>query len=485
MKASTVSSSAGLRAVSPTVEPGRASPAARPRSDDAFRLFTVCWAIAIIFDFASVRRWDRTPYDFALLVSAFLLLFRGGLVPMLATSALLVINVAAYSPNYSNHWLFMGLVSLGFLSAYAVVALRERHGTPPTADIYRTFVPVGGACLAALYFYVVFHKLNTGFFDLERSAAVEFWHAQADRFPFLPRGRNALQFSIYSTLVIEALIPVLLLIRRTRLVGLALGTAFHGFIALSPIGRFWDFSSMLFALFALYAPASTLGFWWERLQAWRPGPWPRLRGWPALALLLASALFAAMCASPIGRELATKPFVYLWLVYWGLFTVLVLAPMVLDRLNVQWVPPGQPSAALAIAPLLVLLNGLCPYLGLKTESSFGMFSNLQTENGRTNHLFMPAWQPFGYQREVVQVTDSSLPYLREVIADQRLLTHFELRELARRFPQHSVTYVHQGNVHELPNMGRHGGRLPSPTAAESWFLRFRKFWIDGSSRHSH
>lgn len=59
------------------------------------------------------------------------------------------------------------------------------------------------------------------------------------------------------------------------------------------------------------------------------------------------------------------------------------------------------------------MNGLSPYLGLKTHNTCTMFSNLQVEGGRTNHLFMPAWQPFGYLRDGVLIVDSDLPCIRE------------------------------------------------------------------------
>ena len=55
-------------------------------------------------------------------------------------------------------------------------------------------------------------------------------------------------------------------------------------------------------------------------------------------------------------------------------------------------------------PLLVVLNGMCPYLGLKTDSSFAMFSNLRTEPGFANHLVMPHGpQPFGFQGDLVRL----------------------------------------------------------------------------------
>ena len=55
-----------------------------------------------------------------------------------------------------------------------------------------------------------------------------------------------------------------------------------------------------------------------------------------------------------------------------------------------------------------LLNGMAPYLGLKTEFSFAMFSNLRCEPWR--HLVIPAsWRPFRAWRYVALETITGLP----------------------------------------------------------------------------
>ena len=60
-----------------------------------------------------------------------------------------------------------------------------------------------------------------------------------------------------------------------------------------------------------------------------------------------------------------------------------------------------------------LVTGLAPYLGLKTHSTYTMFSNLYVEGGATNHfLFRPWMAPFPFLRDVVTVTDTNLPSVR-------------------------------------------------------------------------
>ncbi|HEV2819506.1 MAG TPA: hypothetical protein VGW11_03270, partial [Solirubrobacteraceae bacterium] len=91
---------------------------------------------------------------------------------------------------------------------------------------------------------------------------------------------------------------------------------------------------------------------------------------------------------------------------------------------------------------LLVLNGLSPYLGLKTESSFTMFSNLKTEGGYWNHAFIPeAVKVFPYQDQLVRVTDSNDPVLERRSGGQTLIVRFELERYLRLRPQTRATFV--------------------------------------------
>jgi hypothetical protein len=84
--------------------------------------------------------------------------------------------------------------------------------------------------------------------------------------------------------------------------------------------------------------------------------------------------------------------VFAWAGY--LFTLLVMwVPVIYPLL---WLPnPGflkiiRPVyTGLVVIPLVLILNGISPYLGLRTGTSFDMWSNLQTF-APDNHLIMPA-----------------------------------------------------------------------------------------------
>jgi hypothetical protein len=79
-------------------------------------------------------------------------------------------------------------------------------------------------------------------------------------------------------------------------------------------------------------------------------------------------------------------------------------------------------------PILVLINGISPYIGLKTQSSWSMFSNLRTEGGASNHLVIK--HPYylaGYQTDLVEIKDSSDPRLKAFKEKGYSITYFELK----------------------------------------------------------
>ena len=72
------------------------------------------------------------------------------------------------------------------------------------------------------------------------------------------------------------------------------------------------------------------------------------------------------------------------------------------------------SGLLFLIPILFFLNGLSPYLGLKTESSISMYSNLYVEGKKTNHFFHGVFPGFwDYSDEVITVIKSNNNELRE------------------------------------------------------------------------
>merc|ERR1712113_392661 len=78
------------------------------------------------------------------------------------------------------------------------------------------------------------------------------------------------------------------------------------------------------------------------------------------------------------------------------------------------VPSNFVDQVARITVICAVLNGASPYLGLKTQYTWSLFSNLRVEDGVSNHLFIPASsQLFGYTGECVTVMKTNVPALKE------------------------------------------------------------------------
>ena len=66
------------------------------------------------------------------------------------------------------------------------------------------------------------------------------------------------------------------------------------------------------------------------------------------------------------------------------------------------------SGLLYLIPFVFFLNGLSPYLGMKTESSMSMYSNLYVEGKTTNHFLHGVIPGFwDYSDEVITIIKSN------------------------------------------------------------------------------
>jgi hypothetical protein len=77
-----------------------------------------------------------------------------------------------------------------------------------------------------------------------------------------------------------------------------------------------------------------------------------------------------------------------------------------------------------------------------------MFSNLRTEGGISNHLFMPRLVSLGdYQEDLVEIVATDDADLLEYPQKQLLLPYFEFRRLVSGLDDISVTYLRGGARH--------------------------------------
>jgi hypothetical protein len=268
---------------------------------------------------------------------------------------------------------------------------------------------------------------------------------------------------VLSAIAFEMTIPVLLLFSRTRLIGIGAGLFFHLMLALHPHPGVFGFTTFCYAHFVLFLPAEAIRDAKQRMETrvrhWLSGSGEKrviVRLAPG-GVLLALVMFVLAPLGDVGEQgLAVGTAIARRVLYvWALmsivgFTVLVGAPRNLKRYRTRVLDFKLSPSALVI-PLMVFV-GFTPYLGLNTRVNFSMFSNLRTENGMSNHFFLRDTGWLGdYQRDLVEIIDSSAEDLLVFRAENFRITYFELRRSLswRTDPDFFVEYKRAGRIERV------------------------------------
>ena len=451
-----------------------------------FKVFCVLWAIAALFHMAHSSVFD-TQLNLALLtLAAFFAILKPSLASFVVLITLQIFDAAFRMPFTTNHWIFTAFVNLTLFHVliYRVIQSRDFNVNP--GGYFSSFAPLIRLEVIILYFFAVFHKLNAGFFTPATSCATYLLQAQ-NIDSIMPLTDQLYKVNAYFTLAVELSIPALLCFPRTRNLGVLVGLFFHCILSYSTYNAFYDFSSLMFATYFLFiSPAFTdriFNAYHEGLRSLR-----RIYGGFTMTKLILSAIAILFCLGlvySINHRLDSPKTVHLYF-FWSLYSVmfagLFLWYLFSRKSQGKWSVVGtSPHWTLYSVPLLVFLNGTMPYIGLKTENSYAMFSNLKTEGAETNHFIVPATvQIFDYQKEVVEIVSSTDPHLQG-LADQRLgLVLFEFRNYVNDRRPERVEYIvnGEGRIFSKNDRGSYAELGANPYVLRK-LMKFRPFSLQG------
>ena len=446
----------------------------------AFSVFAWLWAVGILFHMASYSE-PVEAVTLVMLASALAVIF--GVSRTLAFFALVashLLYVYIRLPRVPNHSVLAAAIDITIVAAAAWLAITARSWRIDLTALYKSFAPVVRLELLVLYFYVVFHKLNGGFFNAEHSCGSFMYLRLAREYPFLPTATWMQWSAIILTIAIETAIPVMLVVRRFRLAGLFLAFVFHFALAMDPGDVVFNFSSILISLFFLFLPEESAPVILGLVSTVRDRVLSALRVPSTVAKIAAFLIVAPLAAVLIFREgiptgLTFESSRAVWVVYAAAILSLFVGTLKRARLNF---PSARELLAvktpgLLVIPALLVVNGLLPYLGLKTETSFAMYSNLHTEGGRTNHWLMsPALQVWDYQRDLVRIRRTSVARIQRLANRGYLWTYYEFKWMMQEHPDASVTYEHNGVVRRVGRVADDPEFVPSNRLMRK-FLRFR------------
>jgi hypothetical protein len=461
--------------------------------------FSVLAALSVLAWHAQSRpefRLDWTAAGFVLAVIVLLRPSSRTAFLMLAVAETLSVLIALPSTNTNR---LFHLFIFGTIASTAFYALaRSGFRRLDSGAWLELFQPLLRLELIIVYGLAAWHKLNFDFFNPQVSCAVVLY----EKAPFfdLHASSETLRWGlILATIFAEASLPVLLTFRRTRNFAVCYGVLFHISLGLS---EYYAFSATMISLLFLFTPDDfcdvALDFWNSRSRLTKKMVIVGGLAITVIILALNVASFGPSLADlsqirgfKSGLNMVWGKASY-WSGYWLL--PLYLGPLALFA----WLWYRQPAAFQPAAhsyrpipvifwviPALLIFDGINPYLGLKTDTAFAMYSNLRSEGGTTNHLI---WRhPLAlanYQEDLVQVLHSNDPPLK--LAAQRgwPMPFFDLRRrvsyLAHVGTKNiSVTYIRNGQTIHLDAAETDPELSTRPSLLERKLLLFRAIGREG------
>jgi len=334
--------------------------------------------------------------------------------------------VAAVCSSLASAWLLMpdGVDDGGMLELLAHVNLVAGLAWSlftgrPACEGWAASAPAVRCLLVLVFGFAALARLNSDYHDVRRSSSTALALQLADA---LGASLGLSEQAVDSlgdrriTLCLRALllgletlglaVPVLLWCGATSL-GLACAWALA--LALGCGTAAFDMSCLLVASLPFWVPPHrVLALRWMTVA-----PAARFCGLLAATMLLGPALLQQSSHVRWRLRLATL----IWMV--AANPLQYTAVSLPDIAACDTVPGAAGLAGVlpqvgVLTLILAMLNGACPYLGLKTQATWSMFSNLHVEGGVSNHLLIPAsLQPFGYAHDCVTVVKTNVPALQE------------------------------------------------------------------------
>lgn len=388
------------------------------------------------------------------------------------------------APTLGNHWLLASLVSIGLLVAMAVGAARRPRAVDVALD--RDGLPVARLVFLIAYGFAALSKFNSSFADptvscanlfldqVSRSIGIAGLHASS--------GDGWTHVVPFVVMAIETSVVVLLALAPTRVLGVIVAIAFHGIISLDTEHAFSDFTSLIAALAVLFLPDRWFAELHRRLVAGRMRAIARAA--TIVVVTVAAALLVWQSTDAGHRSWRTIGHWRdaLWWIVGASVLAIVIAFAVRFRslrADVALLPADR---WLVAVPGLAVLVGLGPWLGVRTGTSWNMYANLVTAQGRTNAWFAPGTlRLLEEPDDLVRIVASSDPALDRYIASGDLVPLVNLRLYTATHADLAITFERDGasTIVEHTRDDAVLGRAP-----EWWWrkvLTYRSVDLDGEA----
>lgn len=424
-------------------------------------LFYSCWASFLVLHIFKQRvqlhelAWYDAAAQIALLISAVLVMHRpDNKIRIWVMLGLQLVVFAIWTPYSSNSWVAATLITLVLLGGY------EKNR------------PAVRYVLIGVYFFAVLAKLNHGYLDPEASCGAVFMSRIAAGVPSLAT------LGILLSLALELSLPALLLFGRTRRFAVIVGYVFHLWLTIASGIYVFDFSALAFCVYAACLPDSLVESLKDVVRLPLVPLAVRFRVYILGAIAAATVVFWFVDV-PDAREGVIKNFA--WVLFALVFTSGAFL-RVLENGSAPWKSARTfervPASAWLVIALLILV-GASPYLGLRTVPDFTMFSNLRTEAGYENHLFMPRWLRVAkYQDDWIEVVDTDIEALQPFAGEPVAINAWTARVAIHGSNDGALRYVLDGETHTVESARQDPLFARPPSWLSKKLLLFRPLMTD-------
>ena len=365
-----------------------------------------------------------------------------------------VLEAVLAMPIMPNHKMIFFMADSAILLSVALFAFSNKR---LLSEWFAASEPFLRLALFVTYGSATFAKLNEGWFNTELSCAVIMPEREfqfVDDLIGLEIPWSSIWIMPFFVAGAEMLIWLTVLIPKIRPYTLVLAVVFHLSLSLTPVSQGLGFSFLLFPLLLLYLPDAAHQDIYRRGSAFIE--WLKRKNLIILGsyVMIGVAVFMGYVSllSPEPEDREIQAFIRYIPALILLATLgLTIVYFSMKHRKAEQIKPaiGIPSIAHLVLAIIVILNSVAPYIGVKTYATMTMYSNLQMENGKSNHLVIPRIPVDMMVDDQVQVIESSNQRLVSLYNTGYSLTWHEFQRFMSEDPWASVTFVRNGETFEL------------------------------------
>jgi hypothetical protein len=358
-----------------------------------------------------------------------------------------IVVAFAQMPQMPNHNMIYFMADIGILAMIAYADFSRRR---TLETWYEGVEPFLRFALLIVYGSATFAKFNTAWFNPAVSCATVM---PAKEFSFLPFDIPWTSFWFMPFIVAgaEVIVSLAPLVRKLRPWALPFAFVFHTMLSLTPVSQGLGFTVLLLSMLTLYLSDDAMKDIYNKGVKFQTtikknGTLPYF----AYGYVILAGSLAILSWFGVNQD------AFSFIRYIPALILLILFGTALSYFSIRYYKSEQVKPAigaknwLQIVLLLVIgLNSLAPYLGVKTNATMTMFSNLKIEGGTTNHLIMPRLPIPTMADDLVKVYATTHERVQVFQATGRMYTWHELQRLMADKPTASIRYERNGEIFTL------------------------------------